>query len=347
MNLTVYALFIFLVLVLWGTVYQASHGLYAAQKEIFHAWIFWAGGLIPLPGLILTGAVLTLNLVVALLVRIKWSFRTTGLIFIHLGLILFLLGGFVSRQLSEESFLTLAEGEGAEFSTSSRRWELAVWSESDGKRTVSAIPVDGVRVGEVLTYKTFHFTFSVLSAFSNCRPSGNELQPLAVEPEVERNLPGLSLQMDPDGEVLNVYGGMADGVAIVSKGSVFKIQLRRRRFQLPVKLTLLDFKKVTYPGSDIPKSFASRLELTQPDGFTREVSVSMNRPLRIDEYTFYQSSYHSETGREYSTLSVVRNSGRMLPYYASLLTFLGLLWLALQLIMGGEFRREKEYGVKK
>ena len=33
---------------------------------------------------------------------------------------------------------------------------------------------------------------------------------------------------------------------------------------------------------------------------------------------------------ERSTFSVVRNTGRLLPYYASLLTFLGLLGFALQ-----------------
>ena len=51
----------------------------------------------------------------------------------------------------------------------------------------------------------------------------------------------------------------------------------------------------------------------------------MNRPLRYRGYTFYQSSY-AEDGRggESSTFSVVRNSGRWLPYVASALLFLGL-----------------------
>ncbi len=53
----------------------------------------------------------------------------------------------------------------------------------------------------------------------------------------------------------------------------------------------------------------------------------MNRPLRTGGYTFYQSSY-AEDGRggESSTFSVVRNSGRWLPYISSALLFLGLAW---------------------
>ncbi|MBE0665039.1 MAG: hypothetical protein IH584_04385, partial [Candidatus Aminicenantes bacterium] len=43
------------------------------------------------------------------------------------------------------------------------------------------------------------------------------------------------------------------------------------------------------------------------------------------DYTFYQSSYAEDgLGGESSTFSVVRNSGRWLPYIASALLFLGL-----------------------
>jgi hypothetical protein len=79
-----------------------------------------------------------------------------------------------------------------------------------------------------------------------------------------------------------------------------------------------------HPGTDIPRSFSSRIEITT-EGAHHQAVISMNRPLRYREYTFYQSSYSEDgMGGESSTFSVVRNSGRWLPYIASALIFLGL-----------------------
>ena len=51
----------------------------------------------------------------------------------------------------------------------------------------------------------------------------------------------------------------------------------------------------------------------------------MNNPLRYKDYTVYQASYDSDTmGRQYSTLAVVKNYARVLPYIACLAVFLGL-----------------------
>ncbi|HEX7502109.1 MAG TPA: cytochrome c biogenesis protein ResB, partial [Acidobacteriota bacterium] len=93
---------------------------------------------------------------------------------------------------------------------------------------------------------------------------------------------------------------------------------------LPMTVKLLDFTKLVHPGTDIPRSFSSRVEIAA-GGARRQAVISMNRPLRYRDYTFYQSSY-AEDGRggESSTFLVVRNSGRWLPYAASALLFLGL-----------------------
>jgi hypothetical protein len=94
--------------------------------------------------------------------------------------------------------------------------------------------------------------------------------------------------------------------------------------ELPMTIKLLDFSRSMHPGTDIPKSFTSRVEIAA-GGARRLAVISMNRPLRYRGYTFYQSSY-AEDGRggESSTFQVVRNSGRWLPYAASALIFLGL-----------------------
>ena len=51
----------------------------------------------------------------------------------------------------------------------------------------------------------------------------------------------------------------------------------------------------------------------------------MNHPLRYAGYTFYQASYAIDaTGRETSTLAVVHNRSRVVPYVGALAVGLGL-----------------------
>lgn len=40
MKLTVVCLLLLTTLVVWGTLYQADHGLYQAQQKFFHSWFF-------------------------------------------------------------------------------------------------------------------------------------------------------------------------------------------------------------------------------------------------------------------------------------------------------------------
>jgi hypothetical protein len=73
---------------------------------------------------------------------------------------------------------------------------------------------------------------------------------------------------------------------------------------------------------------------------TRKTVIFMNNPLRYQNLTFYQASYSvDEGGRERSTLAVVRNSGWLFPYIASILTFLGLMIHFGRMLLLAIFRR--------
>ncbi len=65
-RLTVFCLFWLGVLTFFGTLYQTEHGIYLAQERYFHSMIWMLGGLIPLPGGLLTMGTLFLNLSVSL-----------------------------------------------------------------------------------------------------------------------------------------------------------------------------------------------------------------------------------------------------------------------------------------
>jgi hypothetical protein len=227
LKLTVIALALLAALVVAGTIYQAESGIYAAQRDVFGAWIIWLFGTFPLPGLLLVSSLLFINLLAAVMFRLTYRWRQAGLLLAHYGLLLFICGGFFISLTAREYFLTLREGESS---------QVAV--------------------------------------------RGGQPEPLPAPPPEE--------------------------------------------VVLPVEIKLLDFERTMHPGSGIPRSFSSRVEIGS--GKTSRVAViSMNRPLRVREYTFYQSSYAEDgMGRESSTFSVVRNSGRWLPYIASALLFLGL-----------------------
>ena len=100
--------------------------------------------------------------------------------------------------------------------------------------------------------------------------------------------------------------------------------LRFQRNYKPYSVKLLDVSRTTYVGSSTPRDFRSSIEITQ-DNRTERFTLWMNNPLRYRGETFYQSNYLTlPSGQEASTLSVVRNSGWMLPYIACMVVAFGM-----------------------
>lgn len=119
---------------------------------------------------------------------------------------------------------------------------------------------------------------------------------------------------------------------LVVDGRVFTLSLRPARVYHPFSLTLLKATHTTYPGTDIPKDFRSRVRIDNPQaGEKREVEISMNQPLRYGGYAFYQ--YQMDAGQlarqqgrtPSSVLQVVRNPGWLTPYIGCIMVGLGLV----------------------
>jgi hypothetical protein len=334
-KVTVAGLLWLAVLVVWGTVFQAGSGLYQAQIRIFQSWFFLAGGLMPLPGVLAAGALLFINLLAALLFRLRYRWSQVGLILIHYGLLLLLGGGFLTLRLSQESVLTLAEGESSNLSSAAHDWELAVSiPQNDGKKVV-AVDANRLRSGRLLRLEPFGIELVTERYLANSVLSENEengyplLRERPVSPEPSENIPGgkflVRFDRSQQREIL-LFGGDVSPKTVEAGGISYFFSLRLKRFPLPATIKLLDFRKILYPGSDIARSYESRVEVEQ-GSIRREAIISMNKPLRLREYTFYQSSYSQRPGEsESSTLAVVRNSGRLLPYLATTLISVGLVF---------------------
>jgi cytochrome c biogenesis protein ResB len=91
-----------------------------------------------------------------------------------------------------------------------------------------------------------------------------------------------------------------------------------------VRLTLLEFKKTDYAGTSMAKSYESRVRI-EANGLRREAIISMNRPLRLGSYTFYQQSYAQDGDTYSSTFAVVKNPARNLPAVAGVVIAVGFL----------------------
>jgi hypothetical protein len=213
----VVCLLLLCVLVVWGTLDEAARGMNAARERFFGAWVLLAGGIVPLPGVMLVVSVLCVNLSASLVSNMARRWRSSGLVLLHAGVLLLLAGAALTHYTSREATLTLAEGQ-----------------ETDQ--------------------------------------------------------------------------------AAVASGAV----------KLPIRVRLLDFTVKTYPGSEQAADFQSRLHLVGA-GVERDAIVSMNRPLRIAGWTFYQASYAQGPHGEVSTFALVENRGRHLPYVAGIMMVAGVL----------------------
>ena len=132
LRLTVVCLGLSIILVFVGTLAQVDMGIYAAQAKYFRSLlIYWKppglGFSIPvMPGGYLLGSVLLANLILAYIKGFELTKERAGLLLVHLGLILLLLGQLATDMLQTESSMRLTEGQAKNYSEDHRRSELAV-----------------------------------------------------------------------------------------------------------------------------------------------------------------------------------------------------------------------------
>lgn len=144
------------VLVFIGTLAQVDLGLWDVQKKYFQSlFVFWNPNgtnlQIPVfPGGYLLGWMLVINLVASHWLRFKTTRKNLGIALTHAGVLLLLLGQFVTELVQVESAMRLEEGESSSWSESVRHTELAITETIGDEQRVVVIP-DSVlaRKGEV------------------------------------------------------------------------------------------------------------------------------------------------------------------------------------------------------
>ncbi len=343
-KISVVCLFLLFILTFWGTIAQVQQGLYAAQDRFFNSFFFLAAGFIPFPGAQLVLWVFFVNLICSIIMTYKkyTQWENAGLLIIHFGLIIYFVAAFMIFHVSQESYVHLAEGQGTNVSTSYQAWELDYWKGDGKERRVSAFDTKNFKPGFLvpLDDKTFSLTVNkfYLNSDAFADPSVKSdtillnisgitlLRDKPIDKEKEQNIEGgvFDLKFDNKDYSLILYGAEAQPTLVPIDGNNYYFILRHQRFPLPFTIKLDHFKAEFHPGTEMAKSYESLVTITTGT-LERQVRIYMNNPLRYKDYTVYQASYDSDsTGRQYSTLAVVKNFARVMPYIACFVVFFGL-----------------------
>ncbi len=354
LRLTVVCLGLGMVLIFLGTLAQVNFGIHAVQAKYFQSLlVFWspagASWKIPiLPGGYLLGTVLLINLIAAHATRFQFSKKKAGIILLHLGVILLLVGQLLTGLFARETQMRIDEGQTLGYSEASREVELAVLDVNNPDfDQVVAIPEAALARGGTIQNAALPFTLQIKRFVPNAR--------LAMRTEVPGAPPSLATtgfganvavteiprtvkddERDLSAAFVEVNGvqgslgtwlvsnAIPDPQSFTLDGRTYELVMRQRRFPKAFAITLLDFTHDLYAGTDIPKNFSSRVRLVDPErGENREVLISMNDPLRHRGYTFYQSGF--DNNDHTTILQVVKNPAMLLPYIACGLVALGLL----------------------
>lgn len=376
LRLTVFLFVLSLILIFCGTLAQIDQGIWTVLRTYFRSPLVWipsqifveftqiffkvpaasfkATGAFPFPGGLAIGSALMVNLLAAHAVRFKLSWKRSGVLILHSGLIVMLLSEFLTGQLAIEGNMTIPVSGSSNFLEHREYTELAIVNSADStSNNVVVIPGAKLRRGGLIQSDLLPFDvrvdrYMVNSAspkappagMSNPATAGDGLSLVTVEsPEVSGTDPNQRIDLASAYVTFEKKGtGAPLGTYLVSlwfyldehsqqielDGKTYDIDLRFKRTYKPYTLQLTEFHHDLYIGTDTPKNFSSRVRLQDPTRHEdRDVVISMNHPLRYEGETFYQAGWIP--GDKGTILQVVHNPGWIMPYVSCFLVVAGMM----------------------
>jgi cytochrome c biogenesis protein ResB len=355
LKLTIICLAAAMALIFAGTLAQVHLGIHEAQQRYFQSWLVWwpaegNGFRIPIfPGGHLIGGVLLINLIAAHVKRFRWNWRKLGIHLTHAGLIIMLAGGLFTDLFAVESHMRLSRGDTRNYSEDQRHMELAVIDTTDNDLDqVTAIPESVLKTNRTIDHWSLPFRIVVRNFYQNSRlkmlsDAGSNVRPIAnqgpgamiaVEPvpqttaQDERDVPAAAIEILPkDGGSLGTWlvsDALGAPQTFSCGGRTWMLAMRTARYYKPYSVTLQKFTHEKYAGTEIPKNFASKVTLIDPErNVNRDVLIYMNHPLRYRGETFYQAGFQQDDSA--TILQVVHNPSFLAPYVACIIVAAGLL----------------------
>jgi hypothetical protein len=353
LKLTIFCLACAMVLVVLGTLDQVHIGVYEAENRYFKSFFLFfslprTDLRIPwFPGGYIVGTLLLVNLVAAHIARFKLSWKKAGILLLHSGLILLLVGQlFADIFVDLESQMRLGQGQTKNYSESLYHHELAIidTSGADSDQVIS-LPESQLYAGNRIELPVDSLEVMIKEYYPNAAlvspsqlPSQNyphlPIGPMAVAVQMEktykeneRNQPALTVSILQSGNLIGTWSlaaGFPRPLSFQAAGKACQVVLRPKRFYKPFAIQLLQFRHDRYAGTDIAKNFSSRIKLTDPAKHEdRESLIFMNNPLRYRGYTFFQAGFDDNDTT--TILQVAQNPSWLVPYISCALIVLGML----------------------
>lgn len=110
------------VLIVWGTLVESMYDAYAAQKTVYQSWMMYV-----------TMGLLIYNLTIVMIDRIPWKQKHAPFICVHIGIIMLILGGWVTQKFGVDGSLMLPIN-GKNNYVSVGETDLVVYATFDGDR---------------------------------------------------------------------------------------------------------------------------------------------------------------------------------------------------------------------
>ena len=198
LRITLTLLSLSMILIFVATLEQVRIGIRGAQAEFFESMYgiwhypeqFWGGNLlnplpIPIPGGYLLGGLLILNLLAAFITRFQWTGKKMGIQFIHLGIIMLLVGQLATQAMQEESRMQINKGESKNYLERFHGVELAFIDVTDAQtERVVALPEalleqGGLHYSDDLPFKVRVLNFGPNCEFNSLPPASKAKGPTA------------------------------------------------------------------------------------------------------------------------------------------------------------------------
>jgi hypothetical protein len=376
LRLTVVLFALSMVLVFCGTVAQKDANLWVVLSTYFRCFVAWipfqifvrfaqvffgvpasvsVPGHFPFPGGYVIGGALLVNLVAAHVVRFKVSWKRSGILMIHGGLIVMLLGELITGLYAVEGNMSITIGGAANYVEHPDHVELAFVKHKDDKQDdVTAVAEKTVRKGGLIQDAQLpcdvevrqYMVNSTLLEVEKAPPGtpnpadkgiGTELVAVerpagtGVDTEMRRDIASayVTFKKKGGGEPLGTYLMTAywGPQKLTIDGTTYDVSLRFPRTYTEYTLYLKEFRHDTYVGTNTARNYSSLVQLVDAGhGEDREVLVWMNHPLYYRGQTFYQSSVQQDSMKNEigTVLQVVSNPGWLMPYLSCALVSLGM-----------------------
>jgi hypothetical protein len=188
LRLTIWLLGFSVALVFLGSIAQSPEGLWNAQSRWFKSLVvirhagddWWVPPIFP--GGHLLGGLLLVNLLAAHFKRFQFNFQKFGIHLTHFGIIVLLIGQFITDKTAVESFMQFEEGEARNYTEHHRDAELVFLRDKDADTDeVVSFPESLVRSKGELRNEKLPFTVRILDFGVNGEVLSLDSLPKAME----------------------------------------------------------------------------------------------------------------------------------------------------------------------